>query len=103
MTLMSPRSPRNGEDRERQRQVNELAKAILEGRLTLVRGVTAIGLALGVSAFKAHQFLLQGIVEGAWRTPGGRWLAIRPRLKPEPAPLLDAIEAAVAADQELSG
>jgi len=72
--------------------IDRLATAIVDGRLTLLRGVAPIGRALGMSPTKAKTALLAGQVERAWQV-NGRWVAIRPALKPEPAPLLDFIEA----------
>jgi hypothetical protein len=71
---------------------DRLATAIVDGRLKLLRGVAPIGRALGMSPTKAKAALLAGKVERAWQVDD-RWVAIRPALKPDPAPLLDYIEA----------
>lgn len=67
---------------------DRLIKEIMDGRLSVLKGASEIGKAVGLSATKAQQALKAGGIVNAWRTsPKGRWFAILPRLQQGTLPL----------------
>ena len=65
-------------------QKPKLVEAIIDGRLQGLRGIASIARAMGLSPAKPKRALKEGQVQCTWQV-GGRWSAIKPTLKRDPA------------------